>query len=300
MDKQRVLQAVVAALVVLLARRPVLGVTIEVGSASLEPGSSVEIMVSMGLGAGEHVAGFQADIQFDPALVMVSGCRINPDIGPGSLADKTLSTSPARGQPFVRNIIFSANNVAAIPAGVLYACTFSISPDAAGSIVLQPTRIIASDPKGGRLPVSGTAGTIFVSGATGEAGGRGPRPLAPVQPRAVAPAPGAAPAPGLGAAPMPPAESAPPAAGRELAEPVEETTPEPEPTIAATALASKTGAKGSATPGTPTLKATAATTTTPMASGTPGTATAAPGTPAPTMATPKASPKAAKKTPAQR
>jgi hypothetical protein len=207
-----------ALLAAVLFGRTADGVTIEVGSTSATPGSSVEIVVAMSVAPNEQVAGLQNDIVFDSSVLAPGRCRINPSIGPGSSVDKTLSTNVLRGGTTLRALVFSTGNVNSIPAGPLYACLFTVREDApATSAGLQNSNIVASSPTGQKLPVSGASGSIEISGGAGaSAPGSRPRPAA--APRA-AQQPAAQPGvPGGAVLPTPPSQV--PAAPAVPAEPL--------------------------------------------------------------------------------
>ncbi|MBI1817083.1 MAG: hypothetical protein HYR72_19060 [Deltaproteobacteria bacterium] len=251
-------------------------VTIDVESAPGMPGATVDVVVAMSAGPGEQVVGMQNDVCFDPSVLTFGACKINPDIGPGSDTEKQLGTSVVRGT-CVRNILFHAANLNAIPPGLLYECTFGIAANAPpGSSLLQNTGIIASDSKGHRLPASGASGSIMVGGGNtgGGAGTGSAQRLEPAMPQVGQPAPvapGSMPQVGNGSQVPPPAQAGQPgAAGR--VEPRLEAAPgerleaapaEPHnaqlqavPTAVATSAATATKAKAATTPAATATKAT--------------------------------------------
>lgn len=261
-------------------------VTIDVESAPGMPGATVDVVVAMSAGPGEQVVGMQNDICFDPSVLTFGACKINPDIGPGSDVEKQLGTSVVGGS-CVRNILFHAANLNTIPSGLLFECTFRIASNAqSGSSLLQNTKIIASDAKGGRLsPASGASGSIMVGGGNtgGGAGTGSAQRLEPAMPQVNQPVPVAPmPVPQVGngpqmpAAPQPAQAGQPGAAGR--VEPRLEAAPgerleaapaEPHdarlqaaPTAVATSAATATKAKAVATPAASATKSTPAATAT--------------------------------------
>ena len=143
--------------------------SIDCGSAIGIPGGKATVEVRLTAGDGEVVAGTQNDLQFDDSLLGItpSDCRINPEIGPGSEAAKSLATNVLVGPPTVRNIIVATADQNPIPDGLLYTCTFTVAADAPlGSIELANTKLIASDADGQPLPATGTSCALTIAEAT--------------------------------------------------------------------------------------------------------------------------------------
>jgi len=143
--------------------------SIDCGSAIGIPGGKATVDVRLTAGDGEVVAGTQNDLQFDDSLLGItpSDCQINPEIGPGSEAAKSLATNVLVGPPTVRNIIVATADQNPIPDGLLYTCTFTVAADAPlGSIELANTKLIASDADGQPLPATGTSCALTIAEAT--------------------------------------------------------------------------------------------------------------------------------------
>src|SRR5204863_3172345 len=93
------------------------------------------------------------EIVFDPAVVSVGNCAINPAIGPGTATEKTLGTNvvePGRD----RWLVFGLNlNI--IPNGTLFTCEFTALPDAApGVSPLTPENTVAANLQANAVPLA--------------------------------------------------------------------------------------------------------------------------------------------------
>ncbi len=120
-------------------------------------GGTAAVVISLQREGEEVVAGVQSDLAFDPAVFSLApeDCAINPAIGPGSAADKTLSTSVLDDPTRTRNIVVALGNTNPIPDGALYTCNFAVAPDAPlGTYTLESSNARASDPEGQPVPVT--------------------------------------------------------------------------------------------------------------------------------------------------
>ena len=133
------------------------------------PGGTAAVAVSLVRDDEAPVAGTQNDLGFDDTRFSIErgDCVINPDIGPGSEANKQLQqnvlTDPAR----VRAIIVSLDSVNDIPSGLLYTCAFHVAAGTPeGEYELSNTNLVASTADGTRLPVDGAGCRIVVTAAT--------------------------------------------------------------------------------------------------------------------------------------
>ena len=142
------------------------GPLIAIGSAQGDAGQSVAIAVSLQPN-GTGVVGVQNDIAFDPSRFGLNPnhCTINPAL------DKQLSRNVIAQDAthaILRAIVLSLADVSAIPAGLLYTCTFDIlASTLPGNYALSARGAIASDATGDAIAeVNATDGAILVNGAT--------------------------------------------------------------------------------------------------------------------------------------
>ena len=131
------------------------------------PGGTASVKVTLTPG-GEAVVGTQNDLGFDSAFGIARGdCFINPDIGPGTEANKELQQNILEDPPRVRGIIVSLDSVAVIPEGLLYTCPFRVPADMPeGNYDITNTHAVASNADGMQLPVSAGSCRIIVAAAT--------------------------------------------------------------------------------------------------------------------------------------
>ena len=140
-------------------------VGIDCGSTTAAGGGVAAVAVTLTNDPKTAVAGMQNDLEFDDAILTLdlTNCTINPNIGPGTDADKSLENSLLADPARVRNIIVALENVNPIPDGELYTCAFEVDPEAPlGDVILENTRLVASDPQGNRLSVMGTDCSITI------------------------------------------------------------------------------------------------------------------------------------------
>jgi MYXO-CTERM domain-containing protein len=167
MMRTRVLLAAAAAL--LLSSLPAGAAIIACGEVDAVQGGTAVVEVSLQVEGAEQVAGMQNDLTFDPAVFAIENadCVINPAIGPDSTLAKQLSTNSALTNPTrVRNLLVSLENSDPIPSGLLYTCTFAVSPAAAvGDYTLANINVRASDPQGDVVPTTATDCRIAVAAA---------------------------------------------------------------------------------------------------------------------------------------
>lgn len=144
-------------------------VTIACQDAVGIPGGMAAVQVVLMRDSEAQVAATQNDLQFDDTRFPIGpgGCVINPNIGPGSEADKELRDSILGDPPRVRVIIVSLETVEVIPPGLLYTCSFHVDEGTPlGTYPLVMSRAIASDPEGMQLPVTAGSCNIVVAEAT--------------------------------------------------------------------------------------------------------------------------------------
>lgn len=126
------------------------GLRIDLSSAIVDRGGRAAITASLA-GAVFNVAATSNDIRYDRGLVQIvrlengkPDCAIDPRIGPGTLADKMLTTSvlPVVGnQETVRIGLFGINMVP-LTAGPLFSCKFVTSGD------IEPQTIVLKNNPG--------------------------------------------------------------------------------------------------------------------------------------------------------
>lgn len=138
-------------------------VTIQLGSARGAPGDLLAVAISITTNDRAVVATAN-DITFDGGVLSLApeSCRVNPAVG------KTLRASslPAAGnQQTVRVLIQSAQNLDAIPDGLLFTCSVRVATSALpGRYTLKSGIVIAYDATGAALaPAGGENGTVSVS-----------------------------------------------------------------------------------------------------------------------------------------
>ena len=140
-------------------------VGIDCGSTTAARGGGAAVAVTLTNDPKTEVAGTQNDLEFDDTILTLdlANCAINPNIGPGTDTNKRLENSLLADPPRVRNIVVSLENANPIPDGELYTCAFEVDPEAPlGDIILVNTGLVASDPQGNRLPVTGTDCSISI------------------------------------------------------------------------------------------------------------------------------------------
>lgn len=151
----RIASFIIAAVALWAASAP--GAIIRCVPATGEIGGRAAVTVALQLEGEDVVAGTQNDLEFDPDVFDLEpeDCAIDPAIGPGTSADKDLSTSVLGGPPRVRNIVVALDNNNPIPSGALYTCNFAVSADATpGTYTLVNSRARASNPLGQTVPVT--------------------------------------------------------------------------------------------------------------------------------------------------
>jgi MYXO-CTERM domain-containing protein len=145
--------------------------TIIIGSASGDPGTTVDVSVS--LETGTDVAGTQNDIAFAAPIAIAAkangkpDCAVNPEIDKGgtSFAFQPSGCTPGETCTGIRSLVLALDNVAAIPTGsVMYTCKVAIAADSSGTAPLTCSNPGASDPDGGALLAECTNGEITIGG----------------------------------------------------------------------------------------------------------------------------------------
>lgn len=144
--------------------------SIDLGSAAGGPGDTVAMTITLS-GGNRQVVAASVDISFDPAKVTAAldadgapECVINPAIGPGSPAGKSLVSSLPPSSPpnmIVRVGIFGFS-ASIIPDGLLGTCSFTIVPAATPGVTVLHNKPAAADAVGDPVFVTGADGTITV------------------------------------------------------------------------------------------------------------------------------------------
>jgi hypothetical protein len=144
------------AALILAGATPGLAQTLSVGSASGLPGAAVDVTVTLNP-ASAQVSTLQFDLGFGTALTYVSTTAGSAATNAG----KSVSASTVTGG--IRVIIFALNNTA-MGSGAVATVRFNISGSApAGTQTVAISGIVASDPIGNSVGVSGTGGTVTVT-----------------------------------------------------------------------------------------------------------------------------------------
>lgn len=134
-------------------------VNLTLGSASGNPGSSVSVPITITGSGGAQTAGLQWSFSYPGGVTGVTVVAGSSALTAGKLVSCSFNNC----------IVYGFNN-ATITDGVVATATFQISPGATGGpISVQLTNLIASDPAGLSLPVTGTAGSIAVNAVAGPA-----------------------------------------------------------------------------------------------------------------------------------
>ena len=155
---------------------------VDVGSVSAVAGEIAAVPVTLSKN-GAMVAATANDIQFDNAVLSVAtpdACAINPAIGAGTTANKSLFAQTLCSDATVscssdldcvgsnwcnvlRVAIVGLSNTAVIPDGMLYTCQFAVAANAASGMRVLSNSPGASDPLGNDLATNGSNGSILIS-----------------------------------------------------------------------------------------------------------------------------------------
>jgi hypothetical protein len=150
---------------------PATGPAVNVGNASGRAGDRVSVGAALTGGGGKVVAA-SAEIVYDATQANVDvkpdgtpSCTVDPRIGAGSAADKTLLLSVNDAGTTQKKLtvgVINLQNATVISDGGLFTCDFVIAPGAQpGPTVLQ-NMPGAADVQGNDLAVTGASGTITV------------------------------------------------------------------------------------------------------------------------------------------
>jgi hypothetical protein len=144
--------------------------TVDVATATGVRGQTVTIPVSLSGGAGITTL-ISVDIDYDPTQVKVAqlgsqaDCIIDPAIGAGTAADKTLSAfvlPPAGTRERLRVSVFGLGLATGIPDGVLFRCNFAIQSSASTGAASLGGESHTFDNAGNPLPSLALGGEINV------------------------------------------------------------------------------------------------------------------------------------------
>ncbi len=136
---------------------PLHAATLSVGSATVTPGQSLSIPVSLEGAPGEAVASLQFDIVFDAEVIAVS------DASPGTAAAAAGKDALFAPQELgrVRVIVFGLLSQTAIGDGVVADLSLQIDSQAPGGLYpLSLSNVVLSDPQGASVPVSTMTGHL--------------------------------------------------------------------------------------------------------------------------------------------
>lgn len=142
---------------------------IDVGKAVGRPGGVACLPTVLASGVAQ-VASTTNDIGYDSNLFSVTQCTVNPAIGPGTTADKQLTSSPV-SSGVERVQVYGNPNV--IPNGSLYGDTIAIGAGVGVGTYPVSNAPAAADPSGTPLAVTGKSGQIVVTTCTGDCDGSG-------------------------------------------------------------------------------------------------------------------------------
>jgi hypothetical protein len=136
---------------------------IAVGSGAAAPGGTVAIPATFTRDVSEPISAVSLDIAFDASqLVDPPTCIIDPTIGPGTAADKTLTQSqPSAG--VVRLGVLGINDNL-IPSGALLSCDFSAQTGAAAGTYALAAQASASNDDGSTAAITASSGQLQVTG----------------------------------------------------------------------------------------------------------------------------------------
>ena len=161
--KRGVLIGLTALAVVIAAATPVLAAEIVVGSGAAAPGGTASIPATFTHDVSEPISAVSLDIAFDASqLVDPPACSIDPAIGPGTAADKTLT----QGQPAVGvvrlGVLGINDNV--IPSGGLLSCDFTAQASVVAGTYALAAQAGASNADGSTAAITASSGTFQVAG----------------------------------------------------------------------------------------------------------------------------------------
>ncbi len=145
-------------------------VTVTAASVSGTAGQTVAVNVTLGVSAGEMVAGTQNDITPGTGLSIAAKANGRPDCTANSAIGKESTTfgflpSGCSGSicTGVRVLVFSLSNTTAIPDGsLLYTCNVTAAADATGTIPLTSSSVTCSDPNKNDVACTGVNGAVML------------------------------------------------------------------------------------------------------------------------------------------
>jgi hypothetical protein len=155
-----------------LALLPLEGWAASAVSLSADPvvvGQVAILEVSLQVGTGENLSAVSVDVSFDSSVLDPSlGCVIDPNIGAGTLADKSLEQSVP--QPGLLRVAVLGLNTTAIPSGPLFEC--DLQTDALGPPGSYPlgSSAMASTTEGASAPLTGGSTELAITTGNGTSG----------------------------------------------------------------------------------------------------------------------------------
>ncbi len=142
---------------------------IDLGRAVARPGGLACLPASLSF--TQDVTATISDMNFNPSLLMLSNCSINPAIGLGTATNKQLLRTPL-GVGLERIGVFGSLNP--IPPGLLYTCHFVVGAGTAIGSYSVANAPAAADPDGNAISgTTGTNGQIAVTNCAGDCDGNG-------------------------------------------------------------------------------------------------------------------------------
>lgn len=120
---------------------------------------------------GQPVAGTTSVLDFPPNTAAFAGCTVNPLIGPGSAADKSLAATTTG--PNTLEVTVGPTNPNPIPDGSLFSCRMTVAAGSSPGTIPVSNTVSVVDPAGNFLPVTGADSSIRVVTCSGDCDGSG-------------------------------------------------------------------------------------------------------------------------------
>jgi murein DD-endopeptidase MepM/ murein hydrolase activator NlpD len=152
---------------------------IDLNDTTGQPSGTSRINATLTKAPGVQVSLAGSDITFDPTILQAdcSTCNINPAIGPGTAANKSLRcarTDIDSNTARLRVDVFATDNTNPLPDGRLFTCEVKpVSTLARGTIIPLRNQPSAVAPDSTLIATLGRDGSITVSGCPGDCDGNG-------------------------------------------------------------------------------------------------------------------------------
>jgi len=142
---------------------------VDAGDTAARPGGVACVPFSLSA-VGATVASTETMMGYAATDLSLESCVIHPQIGPGSVPNKSLSAVPLSDGADAVSI---GGNVAATPNGVLFSCSFTVAADAPKGDIEVSTLASAQNPSSAAIPTGGTNGRVRVTTCSGDCDGDG-------------------------------------------------------------------------------------------------------------------------------